>query len=307
MTEHSFSRFGRSAYETDADLAAERAALAGMVQLHPPSSDATIIAVNSGTRVDADLLRRAPSARMVVTTTSGYDHLDLPLLAERGILAARLPLARRDAVVDSALGMLIDGLRRHGAMRALAAQGRWARHALPALAPRTIRGARIGVVGLGVIGARMAAVLSALGAEVWGLDPAGVPAGVQAASLEALLAGCDAITLHCRLTESSAMMLHAGNLPDARPGLVLVNTARGGLLDVHAAVAALDAGVLGALAVDVFPTEPWPDMAALAERPDVLFTPHAAGYHRALPERVRAGLAAAVRALLAGEAIPWRL
>ena len=307
MRRVTWARWGRSAYETDADRAAEVAALAPWVDLVGEGADAVVLSLASKVIVDGALLDRTPSARLVVTTTSGTDHPDLDELRRRGVVAARLPEARRDAVVESALGMMLAGLRRQGALQEAAAEGRWARGALPALAPRGIAGRRIGVVGLGVIGRQMAAVLGVMGAEVWGCDPAGLPVGVRDADLDTQLTGCDAVTLHCDLNPSTRGMVSAARLAGARPGLVLVNTARGALLDVDAAVAALDAGRLGGLGVDVFPTEPWPRLAAVRGRPDLCFTPHAAGYHDRLAERVREGLAAAVGAFVAGEPVPHRV
>lgn len=300
-----FSRWGRSSYETDDALSAEAEALRPLLQPVPFRQDAELVAVNSRTRVDGALLDMVPSARLVVTTTSGYDHLDLAALGARGVLAARLPMARRDAVVESALGMLLEFFRRHGELRRAAVENRWVRGALPGLGQRTLAGARVGVVGLGVIGARMAEILTLLGAEVVGADP--LPHAFPVASLEEMLATCDAITLHCRLTPESRGMLSRERLLAARRGLVLINTARGGLVDVDGAVAALEAGVLGGLGVDVFPEEPWPRLWQNAGRDNLLFTPHAAGYHHRLTEQICAGLVACAQALVAGQPIPWIL
>lgn len=295
-----WSRWGRSAYESDADLAAERALLATRVAPAPESSDAEIISLASKVKVDALFLDQVPSARLVVTTTSGYDHLDLPLLAARGVVAARMPLARRDAVVDHALAMLLSGMRRLEPLRAGAAAGRWMRGDLVALAPRGMAGRDVGVVGLGVIGQVMARVLTALGAVVWGDDPAGLPSGVRPAPVDALFARCEAITLHCALTPQTRGIVSRARLATARPGLVLVNTARGALLDLPAAVEALDEGRLGALGVDVFPTEPWPGLAAVSSRPGLLYTPHGAGVHDRLAAALREELFATVCAFLDG-------
>ncbi len=300
------SRWSRSAYETDADLAAEARALSGLVDVLPPGSDAEIVVVSSKLPLGERELARAPSARLVITTTSGTDHLDLDWMRRAGIAACRLPMARRDAVAEATLGMLIHGLRRVGELQERARRGAWARAELPELAPRTLAGSRVGVVGLGVIGRRMAAILDALGVEVLGADPAGLPPGVRPATVDEMLAECDAVCLLCDLNPTSRGILSRERIARARGGLVVVNTARGALLDVDAAVAALAAGRLGALAVDVFPEEPWPDLARVRELPGLLFTPHAAGYHARLPERIREGLVAAVGAFVRGEPLPHR-
>ncbi|MFM2247436.1 MAG: hypothetical protein RL071_3510 [Pseudomonadota bacterium] len=298
------SRWGRSPYETDAQLAAERAALGDLVEVVEPGAPAEIIVVTSKDPVGEALHPRLGPVRLVLTTTSGFEHLDLDLLRGLGVAAGRCPLARRDAVVESALGLLLDGLRAHGPLRAEAAAGRWARGGLHRLGMRRVSGAEIGVVGLGVIGRRMAEVLGALGARVLGHDPLGVPAGVEAVSLGEMFARSAAVTLHCRLDGGSTGLVGAAELAAARPGLVLVNTARGDVLDVDAALAALDAGRLGALGLDVFPIEPWPALAAAASRPRLCLLPHAAGYYDGLSDAILAELRAAITAWRAGLPLP---
>jgi len=140
---------------------------------------------------------------------------------------------------------------------------------------------------------------------VWGCDPAGLPEGVQLASVEEMLGHCDAISLHCDLNESSQGLLSAERLSACHPDLVIVNTARGGLVDVDAALGLLVADRLGGLALDVFPEEPWGKMAQGDAR--VMFTPHAAGYHANLSKSIREGLCSAVAAFLAEQPIPHRV
>lgn len=298
-----FSRWGRSAYETDASLAHEARQVSAYLTPVGPSRDAEVVAVNSGTTVGAAFLAKVPSLRLLITTTSGFDHLDLAALHSAGVTVARAPLARRDAVVDSALGLLLQGLRAHGPLDAASAGGRWARTELPELSMRTLRGARIGVVGLGVIGRRMADLLGVLGATVVGCDPAGLPASVGEASLEEMLSSCDGVTLHCRLEPGSDRLVDRAALAHTHPGLVLVNTARGGSLDVDAAVERVQEGRLGFLGVDVFPEEPWPRLSQ-ATHPRVCFLPHAAGYHDGLPAAVADAVKTAVAAFVAGEPQP---
>lgn len=299
------SRWGRSSYETAADLVAEAAALEDLVQLRGTRTDAQILVVTSGTRVDAGLLDRAPSARLVITTTSGYDHLDEAALVARGVVAARLPEVRRDAVVEASLELILAGLRQSGWLRAEARKGRWARSSMPQLGMRTLRGSTVGVVGLGVIGARMARTLQALGARVVGTDPKVTLDGVEALPLDEMLGECDVLTLHCHLTDGTRALLNASRLARARPGLVVVNTARGDLLDLDAAVRLLEQGVLAAVGVDVFPTEPYPRLREAAEHPALLYTPHSAGYHDGLSGMVRAGLVRTVSSWIAGQALPY--
>lgn len=302
-----WSRWGRSSYERDEDLAAERQAMAEIVEVLAPNQDAEVLSVPSKHKVDAAFLARVPSARLVITTTSGYDHFDIEQMKLKEIWGGRLPEARRDAVVDTALAMLLGGLRGLGPLRAAAAEGRWTRGALRDFGLRGVAGRPVGVVGLGVIGRQMARVLNALGAEVWGVDPAGVPEGVRAAPLVELFERCDAVTLHCGLSAESRGMVDAALLARARPDLVLVNTARGKLMDVDAAVEALRAGRLGALGVDVFPEEPYANLTLVQDLPGLVLTPHAAGWHLDLAARLREGLARSVQTWLQTGILPHRV
>ena len=299
------SRWGRSSYESDAILTAEACLLDAIpsVTVLPMMRDAEVITVNSGTRVDAELLQRVPSARLVLTTTSGFDHLNLPEIVSRGLSAGRCPLARRDAVVDSSLALLLDGLRAHGPLTASTREGHWARSQLPQLGMRTLRGAAVGIVGLGVIGQRMCTVLQALGARVSACDPlVAPPAGVSHLSLHQMVERCDAISLHCRLEPQSQHLVDGALLAKAS-GLVLINTARGSIVDVPAAVEAVQRKRLAFLGLDVFPTEPWPSLSE-CRHPRVVYLPHAAGFHRDLGDAVAQELVAAVTAFTHGAPLP---
>ncbi|MES2642197.1 MAG: NAD(P)-dependent oxidoreductase [Myxococcota bacterium] len=265
-----------------------------------PLEEADVLVVPSKTRVDAAVVRRLTRCRLVVTTTSGHDHLDLVALTAAGIVASRLPYARRDAVVETALGMILGLTRRLGPLQEAAAAGRWDRARL--VEHGATRIGTVAVVGVGIIGSHMYTVLRALGATVLPVDPR-LPDTVPLADA---LAAADVVTLHCSLNAApgrgNAGMIGPAALATMRPGAVLVNTARGKLVDVEAAVAAVRAGHLAGLGLDVFPAEP-ADLARWAA-PNVLLTPHAAGWHPRLGEAVAEGVAAAVAALLAGTPVP---
>jgi phosphoglycerate dehydrogenase-like enzyme len=264
-----------------------------------PLEEAEVLVVPSTVRVTADAVRRLVRCRLVITTTSGFDQLDLPALRRAGIPCARLPLARRDAVVDTTLGMIFSLTRRLGRFQEAAAAGLWER---PRLADygATLLGT-VGVVGVGVIGSRMVKVLEALGARVLRCDPIltdGLP-------LETVVRDSDVVTLHCELTEANRGMIGRAQIGAMRRGAILVNTARGPLVDVAAAAEAVRNGHLGGLALDVFPAEP-ASLAPLVD-PRILVTPHAAGWHPGLGAKIAEGVAEAVSALIAGGEIPFRL
>lgn len=264
-----------------------------------PLEGADVLVVPSKARVDATVIPRLARCRLVITTTSGHDHLDLQALEAAGIVASRLPLARRDAVVETALGMILALTRRLVPFQAAAFAGKWERARLAEYGATGL--GTVAVVGVGVIGSRMVEVLRALGADVVPIDPRlpGSP------SLAEVLPRADVVTLHCALTRGNAGLIGAEELGAMKPGAVLVNTARGRLVDFEGAVAAVRAGHLAGLGADVFPQEP-----AALERyaaPNILLTPHAAGWHPRLGERIAEGVAAAVRALIAGEPVPFAL
>lgn len=305
-------RWGRSAYETDADLAREQAAAQRLGLSWRPAPDAAtpddldaarFLVVTSGVRVSADVIARF-GGELVLTTTSGWDHVDVEAARRRGVRIARCPLARKDAVVEQALTSMIQLRRRLPELDLAAREGRWARGELPALAPAGLSGATVVVVGLGVIGSVVAGVCRSLGARVLGVDPRGVPPGVTSASLDTALSLADVVTLHCALTPATRGLFDADALRALPRGAVVVNTARGACLDVDAAVGLVRDGHLGGLAVDVFPEEPYPRLAAAADLPGVWFTPHSAGYVRDLGSRVSAEVADTLAAAVAGRPLP---
>lgn len=279
-------RWGRAEYEGEWITGLP----AAVIRTDDPA-DAEIVVVPSKRRVTAE---QVPKARLVITTTSGFDNLDLRGLTDAGILCARLPLARRDAVVQTTLGMIFALTRRFGRYRAGALAGRWERDRLATIDARNL--GTVGVIGVGVIGAQVVRALDGL-AQVIPCDPQ-LPGGATLA--DALAA--DVVTLHCSLTPATRGFIDPYAL---RPGAILVNTARGKLMDAHRALDAVRSGHLGGLGLDVFPDEP-ADLRPF-DHPDVIVSPHAAGWHERLGEQIAEGVADAVRAYVDERPIPFRL
>lgn len=300
--------WGHSSYTTDDDerrMVARLDALGVGWHKAPPTVEppealarAQILVVHSKARVTEALLERAPALRLVITTTSGYDNIDLPATRARGARVARCPMARRDAVIDTSVGMALSLIRDVPGLHARATEGVWAR---PELATRMLRRTcdlTVGIIGGGVIGTRAGEVWSALGARVLVSDPAlaGSPGFDEVARQANIL------TLHCSLTPASHRLIRAETLALMPPGAILVNTARGACVDVEA-LSRLG-GHLGGIALDVFPQEPWPGLQALAQRQRVLLTPHAAGYHDGLGQAIAEELGDTIEALVAEQALP---
>lgn len=297
-------RWGQSAYETDDDLARERAGCEGLGVLwdaHPDPrtvpalGEVDVLVVTSKCAVTPDVMA-SMAGKAVLTTTSGYEHLDLEAAKEHGVVVGRCPLARRAAVVEQTIAGLVWGMRQLPLQAGASRDGRWVRGDLPALAPRGIAGSTVAVVGLGIIGKRVTETLFALDADVRVVDPfvAGHPLGGW--SLENALRGADAVTLHCGLNSGSRGML-SGAMLDLLPAhAVVVNTSRGEVLDVSGAAQRVRDGRLRSLVVDVFPEEPYPQLAEESVHPAVMFTPHAAGFTHDLGGRVAGEVVRSIRA-----------
>jgi (S)-sulfolactate dehydrogenase len=193
-----------------------------------------------------------------------------------------------------------------GAYRATAdvGAGRWPRTALSS--GREIAGKTLGLVGFGDIGRRTARLGRALGMRVIGHDvavPAGAAAwrdeGVEPRELDALLGDADVVSLHVPLVATTRHLMDARRLAAMKRGAILVNTARGGVVDEAALAAALASGQLGGAALDVFDTEPLPGGSPLADAPNALLTPHVAGLTQEANARVSSMIAERVLAALA--------
>jgi D-3-phosphoglycerate dehydrogenase len=306
-------RWGRSAYETDEGIARERAhalAIGAKWRLETdarsiPAHQADALVVTSGVRVDANAVSTI-GCKLVLTTTSGTDHIDLAACKRQGVTVARSPVARRDAVVEHTIASMLWLRRRLGDLNHATQQNSWARADLPVLAPQGLRNARVAVIGLGVIGTRVAETLDALGASVLCVDPAGVPQGRRSYSLDDAITQSDIITLHCGLTPQTRGMFNRFRLADIPHHTVLINTARGTILDVAAAVQQVKRGHLGGLAVDVFPEEPYPLLETL-HHPRILATPHASGYTADLCTRVADEVGNSLVAWANGTGLPHQI
>jgi D-3-phosphoglycerate dehydrogenase len=265
--------------------------------------DVLALVVGPGTRVSAGDLERMPALRIVSTCSVGFDHIDLAAAERRGVWVTNVPDYCVEEMADHALALLLAMLRGVVVLDRDVARGGWDHRAAGPL--RRIRGTRLGIVGCGRIGRALAARASALGMEVWGFDPLVPPeelaaAGIRPAALDELLAGCPAISLHAPLTPATEGMIGARELSLVHEGAVLVNTARAGLVDQDAMLAALDSGRLLAAAIDVLPVEPPTPEAPAPRHPHLIVTPHAGWYSPGAEEEVYRRALIAVRDVLSG-------
>jgi D-3-phosphoglycerate dehydrogenase len=269
-------------------------ALDGFEVVQEPADDVVAVFTLPASPVGEDLLSRLPSLRVIGSPTVGFDHIDLEAAERHGVAVVSVPDYCTEEVADHTLALLLALLRGVVALDRQVSAGGWDAKGAGAL--RTVRGLRVGVVGLGRIGGAVADRLLALGAEVWATDVMPVARqGVLFVPLEELLPECDAVTLHVPLTRETRGLIGRDQLATMKRGALLVNTARGPVVDVGAVLQSLRGGRLGGAALDVLPQEP-PPMAPIA--PNLIVTPHAAYYSEASEERAYRLCVARVREVL---------
>jgi glyoxylate reductase len=231
-------------------------------------------------RVDEELLVAAgPQLCCVANVAVGYDNVDLAAATRRGVAIANTPGVLDDATADLTMALILAAARRTGEAERLLRSGEpWA-WGMDFMLGRDLRGKQLGIVGLGAIGGRVAHRARAFGMRIayHGRREADPPlvAGLEAERLDLaeLLASSDVVSLHCPLTEQTRHLIAAPQLASMRPGAILVNAARGPIVDEAALVDALRAGALAAAALDVYEHEPRVH-PGLLELENVTLIPH---------------------------------
>lgn len=248
--------------------------------------------VRGATKVTAQVLRASPSLRVVVRAGTGVDNIDVAVARETGVTVANTPAANAVSVAELVFGLVL-ALERHvtAATNDLRG-GRWEK---AKYAGRELNGRTLGLLGFGRIGREVALRARAFGMDVIGCDPVlpQWPSGyewVVPLTLDELLRGSDVLSLHVPLTPETRGSIGARELSLMRKDAILVNCARGGVVDEAALQAALESGGLRGAALDVFEREP-PGELPLLQLPNVIATPHI-GASTAEAQR-RAGLEAA--------------
>ncbi|MFY2035264.1 hydroxyacid dehydrogenase [Achromobacter xylosoxidans] len=271
------------------------------------AGQADALIVRNRSQVDAALLAAAPRLRAVGRLGVGLDNIDLPGCAARGIQVVPATGANARAVAAYVIGTLLALLRSAYAASAEVAGGEWPRAALSQ--GLEAHGRTLGVVGFGGIGQLTARLAAGLGMRIVACDaalpadhPAWAETGATRRELDDLLAQADAVTLHVPLTSGTRQLLDAARIARMRPGAVLINTSRGGIVDETALAAALRGGHLGGAALDVFEQEPLSAGGPLAGAPNLILTPHIAGLTREANTRVSDMVAAGVTIALTGGA-----
>jgi D-3-phosphoglycerate dehydrogenase / 2-oxoglutarate reductase len=242
------------------------------------AGDADVL-INQYVPITAPVLDALPRCRLVVRYGVGVDNVEVEAATARGVWVANVPDYGRDEVADHTLALALSVLRGVVVLDRSVHQGTWDLEAAQPL--RRLATLAWGVVGCGAIGTAVAGRAAGLGMRVLGYDVDQVRSGppIERVPLEALLEAADLVSLHAALTPGSRHLIGAAALARMRPSAWLVNTARGGLVDSAALLAALDAGELAGAALDVLEGEPPDELGwRLARHPRVVATPHAAWY-----------------------------
>ncbi|MFF2848816.1 NAD(P)-dependent oxidoreductase [Streptomyces sp. NPDC058001] len=234
--------------------------------------------VRADRRVDEDFLRRAPRLRVIARTGVGVDLVDVTAATARGIPVVITPGSGTRAVAEGAFALALHLTKRLRPLTDLVKDGRWAeRNAVPV---GDLDGATLGIVGYGRIGRRVGELAAAFGMRTLAHDPFSPPPPEFAcADLAELAESSDVLTLHTPLVEDTRHLVNERLLAGVRPGAILINCGRGGLIDPDATLAALEAGRLSGVGLDVFDPEPALHHP-LFDHPDVVLTPHLMGMTR---------------------------
>ena len=278
---------------------ADRAALL------PALADADAVIVRSATTIDAEALAAAPGLKVVARAGIGLDNVDVPAATKAGVMVVNAPQSNVISAAEHAIALLLAVARRIPKADASLRAGEWKRSKFTGA---ELAGKTAGIVGLGRIGVLVAQRLSAFGMRLVAYDPY-VPAGraaqmgVRLLPLDELLHEADVVTIHLPKTKETAGLIGERELALMRPGAILVNAARGGLVDEHALAQALKDGRIGGAGVDVFATEPCTDSELFAFD-NVVATPHLGASTVEAQDKAGTAVARSVKLALSGEFVP---
>ena len=227
-------------------------------------------------RITARVIDAASRLRVISKHGTGIDTIDRDAAAARGIAVKAAVGANAPAVAEHTWALILACAKDVSTLDRRMHDGHWDKATHKSL---ELRGRTLGLVGLGAIGARVAAVGRAMDMRVIAHDPFATtaPDGVELQPLADVIAGADVLSLHCPLTQDNANMLNAATLATMRPGAIVVNTARGGLIDEAALADALKSGALRAAGLDSFQVEPFAAGHPFTQIPNVILSPHIGG------------------------------
>ncbi|PFX08013.1 phosphoglycerate dehydrogenase [Nocardia farcinica] len=268
-----------------------------------PEADALL--VRSATTVDAEVLEAGKNLKIVARAGVGLDNVDVPAATERGVMVVNAPTSNIHTAAEHAVTLLLAAARQIPAADATLREHTWQRSKFNGV---EIYGKTVGVVGLGRIGQLFAARLAAFETKIIAYDPYVSPAraaqlGIELVTLDELLGRADLISVHLPKTPETKGLLSKEKLALTKKGVIIVNAARGGLIDEQALADAITSGHVRAAGIDVFETEPCTD-SPLFELPQVVVTPHLGASTTEAQDRAGTDVAKSVLLALAGEFVP---
>ncbi len=267
--------------------------------------DADALLVRSATTVDAQVLAAAPKLKIVARAGVGLDNVDVDAATERGVLVVNAPTSNIHSAAEHALALLLSAARQITAADASLRAHSWKRSSFSGT---EIFGKTVGIVGLGRIGQLVSQRLAAFGANIVAYDPyvssaRAAQLGIELLTLEELLGRADFISVHLPKTPETAGLIDKEALAKTKPGVIIVNAARGGLVDEAALAEAVTSGHVRAAGIDVFASEPCTD-SPLFDLPQVVVTPHLGASTAEAQDRAGTDVAESVKLALAGEFVP---
>jgi D-3-phosphoglycerate dehydrogenase len=278
---------------------------ADRAQLIPAIADVDAILIRSATKVDAEALAAAKRLKVVARAGVGLDNVDVKAATQAGVMVVNAPTSNIVSAAELAVALLLAAARRVPAADQSLKNGEWKRSKFSGV---ELFEKTVGIVGLGKIGVLVAQRLAAFGMNVIAYDPyvqAGRAAqmGVRLASLDELLAASDFISVHLPKTPETIGLIGDEELHKVKPEVIIVNAARGGIVDEQALYTALKEGRVAGAGLDVFATEPCTD-SPLFEFENVVATPHLGASTAEAQEKAGIAVAKSVRLALSGELVP---
>lgn len=242
--------------------------------------DTDALLIRSGTKVNEKLLSRLPQLKVIVTATSGFDHIDLEACRKRQIAVISTPDANRDSAAELTLWLMLTAVRKLAHMPGVIASGRW-REGLRR--GHLLKGKTLGIFGLGRIGSRVCELARGFDLKVLAYDPyisdeRFVQFGAEKTGMSELLRLSDIVSLHVPLTKDTHHIIAAPTIELMPSHGIVVNTSRGAVVDENTLIQALLEGHLAGAALDVFESEPLSPQSRLLSLPQVVCTPHIGAY-----------------------------
>lgn len=238
------------------------------------------VVLSNRTAVSRELLEACPTIKLVNTIGTGYDMVDLEACRERGVIVCNVPAYSSDSVAQLAFMFVLNLTTDLSALCASVREGEWtgmANYMYPKIPYAELAGMKLGLIGCGGIGRRVAEMAAAFKMEVYAATSSrknGSEGGITYMPLDTLLPACEVVSIHCPLNDNTKGMVDETFISKMKDGAILINTARGAILDERAVAAALNAGKLAGAGLDVLAVEPpVPDNPLLTAK-NCLITPH---------------------------------